>query len=341
MSRFGSLSAVLLLLAVAISGPAEAADPVKIRFVLDWKYQGLHAWYFLAQDKGYYKAEGLDVVIDQGEGSAATITKIAGGAYNAGFGDMNAIIQLAAAKPQDAPVMVYMFYNKAPFVIITKKGSGITKPQDLEGKTVGSPPGAAALKLFPALAKNAGVDNKKIQWVNMSPQLQEQMLLRGDVQASLAFINTSWFNFKRVNVDPEKDLTWLFYSDFGLDLYSNGMMVSKKLAQEQPEAVKGLLRAVNRAVHDAIANPDAAVDAMLKREPLLDRATERERLLLTVKWLIATPEAREIGVGDVRDERLAAAIKQVAESYELPRTPAAGEVYSRAFLPPRADRILK
>ena len=126
--------------------------------------------------------------------------------------------------------MVYMFYNKAPFVIIAKKGSGITKPQDLEGKTVGSPPGAAALKLFPALAKNAGVDNKKIQWVNMSPQLQEQMLLRGDVQASLAFINTSWFNFKRVNVDPEKDLTWLFYSAFGLDLYSNGVMVSKKLA---------------------------------------------------------------------------------------------------------------
>ena len=127
--------------------------------------------------------------------------------------------------------MTYMFYNKAPFVIITNKGSGIAKPKDLEGRTVGSPPGAAALKLFPALAKKAGVDNAKIQWVNMAPQLQEQMLLRGDVQASLAFINTSWFNFKRVNVDPEKDLTWLFYSDFGLDLYSNGMMVSKKLAQ--------------------------------------------------------------------------------------------------------------
>jgi len=341
MPRFGPLSACLFILIAVLTGPARAADPVKIRFVLDWKYQGLHAWYFLAQDKGYYKAEGLDVVIDQGEGSAATITKIAGGAYNAGFGDMNAIIQLAATKPQDAPVMVYMFYNKAPFVIITKKDSGIAKPQDLEGKKVGSPPGAAALKLFPALAKNAGVDNKKIQWINMSPQLQEQMLLRGDVQASLAFINTSWFNFKRVNVDPEKDLTWLFYSDFGLDLYSNGMMVSKRLAQEHPNAVKGLVKAVNRAVHDAIANPDAAVDAMLKREPLLDRATERERLLLTVRWLIATPEAAEIGVGDVRDARLAAAIKQVAESYELPRVPAAGEVYSRAYLPPRAERILK
>jgi NitT/TauT family transport system substrate-binding protein len=333
------LAAIAVAALIPLGAAAQA--PTKIKFVLDWKYQGLHAWYFLAQDRGYYKAEGVDVEIDQGEGSAATITKIAGGAYNAGFGDMNAIIQLAASKPQDAPVMTYMFYNKAPFVIITKKGSGIASPKDLEGKTVGSPPGAAALKLFPALAKKAGVDHAKIKWVNMAPQLQEQMLLRGDVQASLAFINTSWFNFKRVNVDPEKDLSWLFYSDFGLDLYSNGVMVSKKLAQEQPAAVRGMLKAINRAVHDALANPDAAVDAMMKREPLLDRATEKERLLLTARWLINTPESKEIGVGDMKDERLAAAIKQVAESYELARVPANAEVFNRAFLPPRAERILK
>src|SRR5215212_10157501 len=133
------LRSIALFMALAVSGAAQAQAPVKIKFVLDWKYQGLHAWYLLAQDRGYYKAEGVDVEIDQVEGSAATVTKIAGGAYNAGFGDMNAIIQLASTKPQDAPVMTYMFYNKAPFVIIAKKGSGIARPKDLEGKTVGSP----------------------------------------------------------------------------------------------------------------------------------------------------------------------------------------------------------
>lgn len=336
IKRWMVLTATMLL-----AGGAQAADPVKIKFVLDWKYQGLHAPYLLAQDRGYYKAEGLDVEVDQGEGSAAAVTKVAAGAYNAGFGDLNAIIQLAAPRPQEAPVMVYMVYNKAPFVIATKKSSGISKPSQLEGKIIGSPAGGAALKLFPALAKKAGLNDKNVKFSNMAPQLQETMLLRGDVDASLAFIVTSWFNYKKVGIDPEKDLNWMLYSDYGLDLYSNGVIVSKKLAQEQPQAVRGLVRAINRALKDSLANPDAAVDAIVKREPLVERAVEKERLILTARWLIDTPETREIGIGDVKDARLAGAIKQVAESYELPRTPAAGEVFNRSFLPPRAERTLK
>src|SRR5437762_13408511 len=116
---FSMIFRSLFIILALLSSQAQAQSPVKIKFVLDWKYQGLHAWYLMAQDKGYYKAEGLEVEIDQGEGSAAAVTKVAAGAYSAGFGDINAIIQLASAKPQDAPVMVYMVYNKAPFTAVT------------------------------------------------------------------------------------------------------------------------------------------------------------------------------------------------------------------------------
>src|SRR5690349_8196116 len=89
-------------LALAMSSAAAAQTRTPIRFTLDWKYQGIHSWYFVAQEKGYFRDEGLDVTIDQGEGSAATVTRIMSGAYDAGFGDINAVIQQAAQKSADA-----------------------------------------------------------------------------------------------------------------------------------------------------------------------------------------------------------------------------------------------
>ena len=88
------VAAVLVSSLCLVLLPQVASAQTRIKMVLNWKYQGPQAWFFLAQDRGYFKAEGLDVEIDQGEGSGAPIGKIASGAYNAGFGDLNALIDL-------------------------------------------------------------------------------------------------------------------------------------------------------------------------------------------------------------------------------------------------------
>jgi NitT/TauT family transport system substrate-binding protein len=334
LKRLAALAAGLMLTL------APAAAQEKIKFTLDWKLQGIHAWYYWAADKGYFKAEGLDVTIDQGEGSAATVTRIMSGAYDAGFGDMNAVIQNAAARPETAPVMVYMIYSKAPFALLVKADSPIKKVSDIAGKKLGSPAGGAAIKLFPMLAKKNGLDTSKVEVVNMAPNLQEQMLIRGDVDISALFTATSYMNLVAIKQDPEKDFRWIYYSDGGLDLYSNGIMVSQKLAKEKPEAVKGLVRAINKAMKDCLANPDAAIELLAKQEPLLNKEIEKRRLVYVAKTLIATPEAAELGVGDMKDARMSDAIATIKDAYELPKAPSVDSVFSRAFLPAKADRVL-
>lgn len=340
MKLLPKLIASALAAALTATAPQAFAQDTKIKFTLDWKIQGPHAWYYWAQDKGYFTAEKLDVTIDQGEGSAATVTRIMSGSYQAGAGDINAIIQNAASKPGEAPVMVYMLYSRAPFALVTKADSAIKSLKDVEGKTLGSPAGGAALRVFTALAKKNGIDEKKVTWLNMAPNLQEQMLLRGQVDASAVFSITSYMNLVAQKIDPEKDMRWFYYADFGLDLYSNGVMVSQQLIKERPQAVAGLVRAINRAIKDCVAQPDPCMDNLSKHEPLINKDIEKQRLLYTLKNIMLTPEAAEIGLGDVKDDRLARSVVLLNESYGMPRNPAPAEVFNRSFLPTKADRMV-
>ncbi len=318
--------------------PLGAKAETDINMVLNWKYQGPQVWFLLAQDKGYFAEEGLNVSIDQGEGSAAAITKVASGAYDAGFGDINALIDLAAHRPEVAPVGVYMVYNVPPFTIATRRDGPIGGPEDLPGTTLGAPANDAALKLFPAFARSAGFDGDAVEILNMAPNLREPMLMRGQVDGVIGYYSTIYFSARRLGLDPEIDLHFINFNDHGLELYSNAIVFSREFVTEHPEAVRGFVKAVNRAIQDTIADPEIALDSLMKREPLLDREMERDVLMSAMQVEMSHPEIAEIGLGDYDDARMENALDIIARINDLPRRPEAEEIFDRSFLPPRDER---
>lgn len=333
------LTAAIGLVALTTSS-AFAQELTNIRFTLGWVTQGSDAAFFVAKDKGYFEEEGLNVTIDKGEGSGATVTRIMGGAYDAGFGDINAIIQNAAERPDEVPVMVYMMWNQPPFAVVTKKTSGITSIQDFEGRTLGGAQGTPTTRLLPVFARTNDLDIDAIAVSNMAPNLQEPMLIRGEIDGALVFNITSYFNLINNRQDPDADYDFWQFGDYGMDLYSNGMMVSQQLIEENPEAVAGLVRAVNRASIEIGVDQDTAMEAVMNYDNLVNEEVERMRLNFAYERLMASEEAAAIGLGDVDDERLARSIDVVVEGYGLTTTPETSQIFSREFLPPREEREL-
>jgi NitT/TauT family transport system substrate-binding protein len=340
LHRLICLTAIATVVMVTHVTTASAADPVKINFILNWKWQGPQAWFFIAQDKGYFKEEGLDVQLDQGSGSAAAVTRVAGGAYDAGFGDINAITRFKAEHPENGMKAVYMIYNVPPFVIVSLKEKGIKTPKDLEGKILGASANDAAFKLFPGFVSATGIDDTKITWQHMKSSLRQQMLVRGDVDAVAGYYVTVKFGLKNMKFDPEK-ANFMFYSDHGMDLYSNAVIFSGDMIEKHPEAIKGFVRALNKAFFYVLNHQDEGIEAAMKREPLMKPEIETSRLVETIDQLILSPEMKEIGIGDVKDDRLKRSIKLVSETFGLARTPDASEIFDRSFLPSKTDRMMK
>lgn len=329
-------AAAVIGLTAPLLAPAPAAAQTKLKMVLNWKYQGPQGWFFLAEDRGYFKKAGIDIQMDQGNGSGAPIPLVANGTYDVGFGDINALIQFAATKPAEAPIAVYVMYNQPPFTVAVRADSPIKSPKDFEGKKLGGAAGDGALKLFPALCKIAKIDCAKVEITNMQPNLREQMLMNKQVDGVFGYVNTIRFSAKLMGV-ADKDIRYINFGDYGMNLYSNGIIVSKKLVAEKPEVVKGLVAAINQGLQDALKDPDAAIAAVVKREPLIKPAVEKERFMATLQDEMNSPEIAKIGLGNVDKERLKKSIDILVEANGLTRTPSVDEVFTDKFIPPVAE----
>ena len=313
---------------------AQTLTPVK--FQLDWRFEGPSALFLLPTAKGYFKAAGLDVTVDAGNGSGGAVTRVASGAYDMGFADLAALMEFHANNPDapNKPVAVMMVYNNTPAAAFALKKSGISKPADLTGKKLGAPVFDAGRRAFPIFQKANGIG--PVTWVSMDPPLRETMLMRGDVDAITGFSFTSLLNLEARGAKAS-DLVLMPYADYGVKLYGNAIIVGQKFLKEHPDAVKAFLLAFAKGTKEVLAHPAAAIQYVKQRDGIANVGLETRRLQLTVDSVIASADARAEGFGQVSPGRLALMASQVSDAYGTKTRVAADAVWNGSFLPSKAE----
>ncbi|QDY99851.1 ABC transporter substrate-binding protein [Nitratireductor mangrovi] len=326
------------ILFVALAGPVVAQELTKVRFIHEWRFEGHVAPFLVALDKGFYEEEGLDVTIDPGTGSLDGINRIASGSYDIGQMDLNALIKYRDSADAAKIKAVLVTYNKPPFAVLTLKKNGIAAPKDLEGKTIGAPAADAAYSHWPIFAKINDVDSSTINFENVGFPVRETLLVQGQVDAVTAFISNI-LALKAMGISDD-EAVGLMMADYGVDLYGSAVMASPKFLEENPEAVKGFVRATIRGFQEAYRDPEGAMDSLMKFNPIAKRDIELERLQVVASQCYFTDHVKENGFGTVEMERLASSIDQLATTFDFTNKPAADDVYTDAFLPPREERML-
>ena len=329
-----------LLAALLFSGATLAQKATPIRFALDWRFEGPAAPYFVAIDKGYYKAEGLDVTIDPGSGSLEGINRVASGAYEMGFADINSLVKYRDNPRNLAVKAVMMVYDTPAFSIVALKKSGIKAPKDLEGKILGAPAPDGADAQWPIFVKANNIDASRVKIENVGFPVREPMLAQGKVDAITGFWFSSFMNLRANNV-PADQIVVMLMRDHGVDLYGNVIIANPEVMRFSPKAVAGFVKATIRGIQDTIKSPETAIDSLMKRNPIAKRDVELERLKLAIAKNFVTPDVQKNGLGAVDVKRLERSFDQIGLTFNYTSKPVAAEIFTSQYLPAKEQRLLK
>ena len=317
------LVAVIALVALG----AEAQAPAKVVFALNWFAVGDHAAYWVAVDRGYYKARGLEVELQNSKGSGDSIAKVDSGRADIGLADAVVVIPRVA---QGAKVKVVgAVFDLTPLNIWTRKDTGIVKPKDLEGKLLAAPAGDAQRQLFPAFAKLNGVDESKVKWLSIEPAAKFVALSEKRADAVPDYTTGQPFWEKAVGRDNLVRMPW---SQFGFDTYSMSIMASDKTLNERPKVLREFLAASYLGWRDVMQDPKGSLEIFKKRVPDIDLALIEPNMMLGLE-LMKTERYAKNGLGWMERAKMCRTV-EIINSYmpDMPRKVGCDEVFTNEFL---------
>jgi NitT/TauT family transport system substrate-binding protein len=311
---------------LAVSGPVLAQPAQKVVFALNWFAVGDHAAYWVALDKGYYRDKGLEVELQNSKGSADAIAKVDTGRADIGLADATVVIPRVA---QGARIKVVgAVFDNTPLNIWTRKDTGITRPKDLEGKTLAAPPGDAQRQLFPAFAKINGIDAASVKWLNIEPAAKFVALSEKRADAVPDYTTGQPFWEKAVGKDNLVRMPW---HQYGFDTYSMAIFASDKTINERPQVLRDFLDASYRGWRDVMDNPKAALEIFKKRVPEIDLTLIEPNMMLGLE-LMKTERFAKHGIGWMDRAKMCRTVELINTYMDVPRKVSCDEVFTNAFL---------
>ena len=270
---------------------APAKQKLTIRFT--WKLTTYYAPLFVALDRGYYAAEGLDVDLAEGSGAETVVRLTAAGTDKVAYGPATVA---AEAVSHDLPVIVVAVYlPKVPIGLISFPDVPLKTPKDLEGRKLGVSIGETFSNMLVPFARLNGVDLAKVTTVQLEPSARNTQFMARSIDVMSLYINDqvpllqkqTGIKFNVLNV-----------ADFGLELLGQGFIVNSEFAKANPDTIRKLLHATAKGYTDTFRDPAAAIEIMSKHmavKPAADVMADQLRATLEAT---AIPVSKPLGWQD-------------------------------------------
>lgn len=252
-----SLLAALLILAAA---PAHAAD--KVILMLNWYVYGEHAPFYYGKEKGLFAAEGIDLDIQEGRGSAVTTQAVAAGSAQFGYVDVPTMMRAAI---RGAPVVATgVLVQVNPMSVMGLEEKGIKKPEDIKGRIVAVSPGDSMSQIWPLFLRKTGLKDTDFQVVSGDGQTKLNAVINGRADLLLGYVMDQSMKIKDAT---GKDTYPIRFADYGINLVSSGIIARTALTTENPDLVRRFMKAATASVEAAEKDPKAAAAAILTALP--------------------------------------------------------------------------
>jgi NitT/TauT family transport system substrate-binding protein len=300
------LRTIVLAVLSLVAATAGAQDKVSLR--LNWYLGGLHVPFYYGKERGFFAAEGIDLTINEGRGSANTVQVVAAGSDTFGMADSSSVITTAAKGADVKSVMSLL--NSTGYSVVSLAEANIKTPKDLEGKKVAVSPGDPLGSLLQAVCKANSVDCGKVSMVQVDPAAKVVTVLEKRADALLGGADDQYFLIKQRGLQPAA----MRYADWGANIVGMTIMTKTDTIKANPDLVRRFVRASVKSWDEAKKNPGAAVDAALKAKPDLNRQSTLDQLMVDIELLDSKNSKGRVGWGAQADwDQTLAILKQYRE----------------------------